>query len=367
MDDRQPRCVRGRRAPDAARHEAARAPRLRGHRPACPPPSSCCCSPGCPACVAGDARGRVRAVDPAARHRAARSGSTRSRCSSRSSSRASARSCCSTACTTSPTTSRRSAGSRRCCSPSRASCSASSPPTTCSCCSCSGRRRACSRTSSSATTPAGRRAAVPRCRRSPSRRSAASRCSSASWCSSSPAARARSPSSSPHPVTGAAAEWAHRARARRRDLEERARAVPLLAARPRWPRRRRCRAYLHAAAMVKAGVYLVARLAPGYADTRGVASDRHRPRRAHDARRRLARPAPVRPQAAARLRHREPARLPRARHGLRHPRRGARGRRRCCSRTRSSRRRSSSSSASSTTRPARATGASSRGSADGCR
>ena len=35
-------------------------------------------------------------------------------------------------------------------------------------------------------------------------------------------------------------------------------------------------AYLHAAAMVKAGVYLVARLAPGYADLAGVASDRHR-------------------------------------------------------------------------------------------
>ena len=85
-------------------------------------------------------------------------------------------------------------------------------------------------------------------------------------------------------------------------------------------------AYLHAAAMVKAGVYLVARLAPGYADLDGVASDRRRARRAHHARRRLARPAPVRPQAAPRLRHRQPARLPRARHRVRHPRRGARGR-----------------------------------------
>ena len=59
--------------------------------------------------AAGRARGRagrrVRAVDPAARHRVLASGSTRSPCCSPSSSPASARSCCSTACATSPTTS----------------------------------------------------------------------------------------------------------------------------------------------------------------------------------------------------------------------------------------------------------------------
>ena len=83
-------------------------------------------------------------------------------------------------------------------------------------------------------------------------------------------------------------------------------------------------AYLHAAAMVKAGVYLVARL---LARVRrrprcGVPVVGARPR--HHARRRLARAAAVRPQAAARLRHGEPARLPHGAGRRRHPRRGAR-------------------------------------------
>ena len=37
-------------------------------------------------------------------------------------------------------------------------------------------------------------------------------------------------------------------------------------------------AYLHAAAMVKAGVYLIARLAPGFADSPRLAADRRHPR-----------------------------------------------------------------------------------------
>ena len=85
-------------------------------------------------------------------------------------------------------------------------------------------------------------------------------------------------------------------------------------------------AYLHAAAMVKAGVYLVALFAPAFAGVapwRPLVLDR---RPADDARRRLAVAAPDRPQAAARVRHRQPAGLPdrAARRG--HPR-GRPGRR----------------------------------------
>ena len=47
----------------------------------------------------------------------------------------------------------------------------------------------------------------------------------------------------------------------------------------RWPRRRPVSAYLHAAAMVKAGVYLVARMTPGFADAPGWRPD-HRDARA---------------------------------------------------------------------------------------
>ncbi len=83
-------------------------------------------------------------------------------------------------------------------------------------------------------------------------------------------------------------------------------------------------AYLHAAAMVKAGVYLVALLAPVFAGTPGLAPGAAHPRRGHDAGRRLAGAAPVRHQVAARLRHGEPARLPDRADGHRHPRRRAR-------------------------------------------
>ena len=70
-------------------------------------------------------------------------------------------------------------------------------------------------------------------------------------------------------------------------------------------------AYLHAASMVKAGVYLVFRLAPGLRRRARLAAagDHGGPR--HDGRRRLPGAAPDRPQAAARLRHRQPARVPR--------------------------------------------------------
>ncbi len=73
-------------------------------------------------------------------------------------------------------------------------------------------------------------------------------------------------------------------------------------------------AYLHAAAMVKAGIYLVARLAPAFAlmtgwrETVTVLGWPH-------ARRRVPRAPADRPQAPARLRHRRAARLPRARRG----------------------------------------------------
>ena len=67
-------------------------------------------------------------------------------------------------------------------------------------------------------------------------------------------------------------------------------------------------AYLHSATMVKAGVYLVARLAPVFATVGVVAAARARRRVLHDGRRRAAGAAPARPQAAARLRHGEPAR-----------------------------------------------------------
>ena len=92
-----------------------------------------------PGVVAGDAGRRVRAVDPAARHRvlvpdrrarpAARPHRHRRRRARAALLHALLR----------RRRARRSAGSPRCCSPSPGSCSASSPPTTCSCCSCSGR------------------------------------------------------------------------------------------------------------------------------------------------------------------------------------------------------------------------------------
>ena len=69
MDDRQPRCVRGRRAPDAARHEAARAPRLRGDRTGAGRRVRAAAHLAA-RCRGGRARDRVRALDPAARHRA---------------------------------------------------------------------------------------------------------------------------------------------------------------------------------------------------------------------------------------------------------------------------------------------------------
>ena len=69
-------------------------------------------------------------------------------------------------------------------------------------------------------------------------------------------------------------------------------------------------AYLHAAAMVKAGVYLVALLAPAFADVPGWRPVCSSLGAGHDAARRLAGAAPARPQAAARLRHGQPARLP---------------------------------------------------------
>ena len=125
-------------------------------------------------------------------------------------------------------------------------------------------------------------------------------------------------------------------------------------------------AYLHAAAMVKAGIYLVARLAPGFADLPGWRPIVLGLGPGHDARRRLPRAAAERPQAAARLRHRQPARLPRwcwsARAAGSSPPRGWR----CSSRTRCSSPRSSSPSASSTTPPASATCAGCPGWAGGC-
>ena len=79
-------------------------------------------------------------------------------------------------------------------------------------------------------------------------------------------------------------------------------------------------AYLHAAAMVKAGVYLVALLAPAFA---GVPGWRDGARWCSASSRcslgGVAGAAPARPQAAARLRHRQPARLPRRRPRRRHP------------------------------------------------
>ena len=77
-------------------------------------------------------------------------------------------------------------------------------------------------------------------------------------------------------------------------------------------------AYLHAAAMVKAGIYLIARLAPVFADRADLAADRDRARRVHDAARRVPGAARDRPQARPRVRHGEPARPPRRRPRLRH-------------------------------------------------
>ena len=79
--------------------------------------------------------------------------------------------------------------------------------------------------------------------------------------------------------------------------------------------------YLHSATMVKAGVYLVARLAPAF-----VVLDLWRPVVVtvgvdDDAARRPAGAAPARPQAAARLRHGQPARLHGRRVRLGHRRR----------------------------------------------
>ena len=121
-------------------------------------------------------------------------------------------------------------------------------------------------------------------------------------------------------------------------------------------------AYLHAASMVKAGVYLVARLVARASRTGrvwwvpvvvlGLATMVVGGWRAL---------AAARPQAAARLRHRQPARVPHGAVRRRHADRGASPGSRCCSRTACSRRRCSSSPASSTTPPAPATCAGSPG------
>ena len=78
-------------------------------------------------------------------------------------------------------------------------------------------------------------------------------------------------------------------------------------------------AYLHAAAMVKAGIYLIALLAPVFAGSPAVAPDRRRARRVHDAARRAPGAARERPQAHPRVRHGEPARLPHRRPRLSAP------------------------------------------------
>ena len=83
-------------------------------------------------------------------------------------------------------------------------------------------------------------------------------------------------------------------------------------------------AYLHAASMVKAGVYLVALLAPGVRRRDRMAHGAPGARPRDDAPRRRTGAAPARPQAAARLRHRQPARLPGPRPRHRHPQRDAR-------------------------------------------
>ncbi len=84
-------------------------------------------------------------------------------------------------------------------------------------------------------------------------------------------------------------------------------------------------AYLHAAAMVKAGIYLIARLAPVFAIAAPWRPDRDLARRLHDAARRHPGAARDRPQAHPRLRHREPARAADRRARLRHA--GCRARR----------------------------------------
>ena len=68
-------------------------------------------------------------------------------------------------------------------------------------------------------------------------------------------------------------------------------------------------AYLHAAAMVKAGVYLVARMTPGLRRLTAVAADGDHARRGDGAARRLAGGARIRPEADPGVRHGEPARL----------------------------------------------------------
>ena len=79
-------------------------------------------------------------------------------------------------------------------------------------------------------------------------------------------------------------------------------------------------AYLHAAAMVKAGIYLIARLAPDLRDRPHLAADRGGARRLHDAARRHSGPPRERPQAHSRLRNGEPARHAHRRARLRHAR-----------------------------------------------
>ena len=113
-------------------------------------------------------------------------------------------------------------------------------------------------------------------------------------------------------------------------------------------------AYLHSATMVKAGVYLIARLSPAFA-TSFLAADGRVRRAVHDGRGGLAGAAPDRSQAAAGDGHGQPARLHDRRVRLGIARVGGGRLRRCCSPTGSPRRRRSWWSASSTTSTAPAT------------
>ncbi len=142
------------------------------------------------------------------------------------------------------------------------------------------------------------------------RRRRACACSRACWCSGTSSAATTSTWCSP-PATAYARTRSTRWRSRSSCWARSPRAPSSRSTsgcRTRWRRRRRCRRYLHSATMVKAGVFLLARLWPVLSGTEAWFWIVDRRGRVHAAPGRVSRDVPERPEGPARLLDDQPPR-----------------------------------------------------------